>query len=110
MIKKEICLWVPIKIFGFIHNLYKKLFQKIKKSFMAFKAGNLEIKGEIQKQNISSTPSETTQVELSEKELEFILVTIKNGLFKGEYVETLYNLTLKLQKHFVDSRTKNINL
>jgi len=77
---------------------------------MGFKAGNLEIGGESQKQEISSTSSEITQVELSEKELEFILVTIKNGLFKGEYVETLYNLTLKLQKHFVDLRTKNMNL
>ena len=77
---------------------------------MSFKAGNLQVGGETQKQEISSTSSETTQVELSEKELEFILVTIKNGLFKGEYVETLYNLTLKLQKHFVDLRTKNMNL
>ena len=75
---------------------------------MAFKAGNLQVGGESQKQEISSTSSETTQVELSEKELEFLLVTIKNGLFKGEYVETLYNLTLKLQKHFVDLRSKNI--
>ena len=77
---------------------------------MSFKAGNVKVRGETQKQEISSTSSETTQVELSEKELEFILVTIKNGLFKGEYVETLYNLTLKLQKHFVDLRSKNIDL
>jgi len=77
---------------------------------MTFKAGNLEIKGEVQKQEISSSSPHTTQVELSEKELEFLLVTIKNGLFKGEYVETLYNLTLKLQKHFVDLRSKNIDL
>ena len=77
---------------------------------MGFKAGNVTLGGETQKQEISSTSSETIQVELSEKELDFILVTIKNGLFKGEYVETLYNLTLKLQKHFVDFRTKNMNL
>lgn len=77
---------------------------------MSFKAGNLQIGGESQKQDISSISSKTTQVELSEKELEFILVTIKNGLFKGEYVETLYNLTLKLQKHFVHLRSKNIDL
>ena len=77
---------------------------------MSFKAGNVKVGGETQKQESSSTSSETTQVELSEKELEFILVTIKNGLFKGEYVETLYNLTLKLQKHFVDLRSKNIDL
>ena len=77
---------------------------------MSFKAGNVKVRGESQKQDISSTPSETTQIELSERELEFILVTIKNGLFKGEYVETLYNLTLKLQKHFVHLRSKNIDL
>lgn len=77
---------------------------------MGFKAGNVKVGGESQKQDISSTSSETTQVELSEKELEFILVTIKNGLFKGEYVETLYNLTLKLQKHFLHLRSKNIDL
>jgi hypothetical protein len=75
---------------------------------MGFKASNLQVGGETQKTESSSTSIEKTQVELSEKELEFILVTIKNGLFKGEYVETLYNLTLKLQKHFVDLRTKNI--
>jgi hypothetical protein len=77
---------------------------------MSFNANNIKIKGESQKQDSLSNSLDTTQVELSEKELEFILVTIKNGLFKGEYVETLYNLTLKLQKHFVDLRTKNMNL
>jgi len=77
---------------------------------MGFKAGNLQLKGEQQISNVPSPTSETTNVELSEKELEFILVTIKNGLFKGEYVETLYNLTLKLQKHFIDLRSKNIKL
>lgn len=77
---------------------------------MGFKAGNLTVGGESQKNEISSSTPSSTQVELSEKELEFLLVTIKNGLFKGEYVETLYNLTLKLQKHFVDLRSKNINL
>ena len=77
---------------------------------MGFKASNLQVGGETQKIESSSTLSENTQVELSERELEFLLVTIKNGLFKGEYVETLYNLTLKLQKHFVDLRTKNIKL
>lgn len=77
---------------------------------MSFNANNIKIKGESQKQDSPSNSLDTIQVELSEKELEFILVTIKNGLFKGEYVETLYNLTLKLQKHFVDLRTKNMNL
>ena len=77
---------------------------------MSFKAGNLELGGKAQKKESSSSEFLTTTIELSEKELEFILVTIKNGLFKGEYVEILYNLTLKLQKHFVDLRTKNMKL
>ena len=77
---------------------------------MALKAKNIQVGGESQKKEISSSSPQNAQVELSEKELEFILVTIKNGLFKGEYVETLYNLTLKLQKHFVNLRSKNINL
>ena len=77
---------------------------------MGLKAKNIQIGGETQKQEISSSTSPITHVELSEKELEFILVTIKNGLFKGEYVETLYNLTLKLQKHFVHLRSKNTEI
>jgi hypothetical protein len=76
---------------------------------MSFKAGNTIVGGESQKQEISS-PTPTQPLELSERELEFLLVTIKNGLFKGEYVETVYDLTLKLQKHFVELRSKNIKL
>ena len=34
------------------------------------------------------------------------LIDIKNGLFKGEYVEILFNLTLKLQNHLIQSRSK----
>lgn len=77
---------------------------------MGLRAKNIEVKGESTNDSSSTLSKTKSQVELSEKELEFILVTIKNGLFKGEYVETLYNLTLKLQKHFVDLRSKNINL
>jgi hypothetical protein len=77
---------------------------------MSFKAGNTIIGGESQKQEISSPILTQSPIELSERELEFLLVTIKNGLFKGEYVETVYNLTLKLQKHFVELRSKNIKL
>ena len=42
----------------------------------------------------------TTNVELTSKQLEFLLVTIKNSLFKGEYVEICYNVTLKLQEEY----------
>tara|TARA_R110000772_G_scaffold82745_2_gene175351 strand:- start:1163 stop:1390 length:228 start_codon:yes stop_codon:yes gene_type:complete len=72
------------------------LLKKIK-SFMGFKSNKVELKG------VSTSKVDTpltTKVELDEKELQFLLVTIKNSLFKGEYVELLYNLTLKLQNKY----------
>jgi len=68
---------------------------------MGFKSNNTQIKG-VPTDNVG-TPLITpliTKVELSEKELQFLLVTIKSSLFKGEYIELLYNLTLKLQNKY----------
>jgi hypothetical protein len=70
---------------------------------MAFKSNKVEIKG-VPTDKVG-TPL-THNVKLTEKEIELILLTIKNGLFKGEYVEILYNLTLKIQKQYKD--IKNI--
>jgi len=72
------------------------LLKKIK-SYMGFKSNNTTIKGVPIKD--VGTPL-TTNLELSKEELQFLLVTIKNGLFKGEYIEILYNLTLKLQEKY----------
>ena len=72
---------------------------------MAFKSNKVEIKG-VPTDKVG-TPL-THNVKLTEKEIELILLTIKNGLFKGEYVEILYNLTLKIQKQYKD--IKNIQL
>ena len=66
---------------------------------MAFKSNKVEIKG-VSTDKVG-TPL-THNVKLTEKEIELILLTIKNGLFRGEYVETVYTLTLKLQKQLVD--------
>ena len=73
---------------------------------MGFRASKVKIKGEHLEKDISPFDNEI-KVELSKKELELLLVTIKNSLFKGEYVETLYNLTLKLQNSFVSFKDKN---
>ena len=76
---------------------------------MSFTANNIIIGGsKIEKE--SPTPSNVTSLELNDKELELLLLTIKNGLFRGEYVETVYNLTLKLQKQLVDLKYKNNKL
>lgn len=66
---------------------------------MSFKASNLQVGGV--KTDVETPQPSITHVELTKRELEFMLIAIKNGLFKGEYVETCYNLTLKLQNHFI---------
>ena len=62
---------------------------------MSFNTKNLVVGGKTKK---SEPP--TIDVELTARELEFLLVTIKNSLFKGEYVEICYNTTLKLQEKY----------
>jgi hypothetical protein len=89
-----------MKQFGFI-------LKKFINSFM-FKAGHVELKGEVQDLPLDSplNVSGKINVELSKQELELLLITIKNSLFKGEYVEILFNLTLKLQQGYVDCKPK----
>jgi hypothetical protein len=79
---------------------------------MSFTAANIIVGGtkvEVETPTLSSTNDSTT-LELTDKELELLLLTIKNGLFRGEYVETVYNLTLKLQKQLVDLKYKTNKL
>jgi hypothetical protein len=79
---------------------------------MSFSAANIIVGGskiEVETPTPSSTNNSTT-LELTDKELELLLLTIKNGLFRGEYVETVYNLTLKLQKQLVDLKYKTNKL
>ena len=64
---------------------------------MGFKSNKVEIKG-VPNDKVG-TPL-THNIELTEKEIELLLLTVKNGLFKGEYVEILYNLTLKIQEKY----------
>jgi len=89
-----------MKPFGFI-------LKKFINSFM-FKAGQVQLKGEVQDLTLDSPLKvlNKVNVELSKQELELLLITIKNSLFKGEYVEILYNLTLKLQQGYVDCKSK----
>lgn len=73
-----------------------------------FKASHVQLKGEAQDLPLESplNVSDKAILELDKQELELLLVTIKNSLFKGEYVEILYNLTLKLQQGYVDCKPK----
>ncbi len=65
---------------------------------MGFKSNKVEVKG-VSTEKVG-TPL-IHNVKLTEKEIELLLLTIKNGLFKGEYVETLYTLTLKMQETYI---------
>ena len=75
---------------------------------MSFTAANIIVGGaKVEVETPTPSPStDSTTLELTDKELELLLLTIKNGLFRGAYVETVYNLTLKLQKHLVDLKYK----
>ena len=75
---------------------------------MSFTAANIIVGGtKVEVEPPTPSPStDSTTLELTDKELELLLLTIKNGLFRGEYVETVYNLTLKLQKQLVDLKYK----
>jgi hypothetical protein len=38
---------------------------------------------------------------LTPEEIEFLLILIKNSTFKGENLETLYNIVYKLQQQYI---------
>jgi hypothetical protein len=92
-----------MKTFGSILNTLKNW-------FMSFTANNVIIGDSKNESPLPLTQDSTVKLELNDKELELLLLTIKNGLFRGEYVETVYNLTLKIQKQLVDLKYKNNKL
>jgi hypothetical protein len=94
-----------MKIFGSSLNILKNW-------FMSFLASNIIVGGsKVEVETPTTSPTnDSTSIELTDKELELLLLTIKNGLFRGEYVETVYNLTLKLQKQLVDLKYKTNKL
>jgi hypothetical protein len=47
------------------------------------------------------SPTSKIDNTLNKQEYEFLFNIIKNSTFKGEHLEILYNLTLKLQNQYV---------
>jgi hypothetical protein len=47
------------------------------------------------------TPEAVFSNQLSKQEIELLLSLIKQTTFKGEHIETLYNLVLKLQNQYI---------
>jgi hypothetical protein len=82
-----------MKIFGFIRNkiikLVMGLLDKIK-----------------QQKGIQNTPLRDTVLTLDSdqldiQELEFLLSVLKQSTFKGEMIEVMYNLVMKLQSQYM---------
>ena len=67
---------------------------------MAFKANSLQVKEDSRK--LAQNPSQSEEdLLLNQEELKYLLGLIKDSTFKGKDIETIYNLTWKLQKAFL---------
>jgi hypothetical protein len=71
------------------------LINKIK-SVMAFTTNNLVTKNKVEEPVKVSLPSSN----LTKSEVEFLLMMIKESHFKGEHIQKIYELTLKLQTYY----------
>ncbi len=60
--------------------------------------------GLINKDNTQNITPVSQQDQLNAKELEFLLLLIKETSFKGELVETVYNTALKLQNQLIKNK------
>jgi hypothetical protein len=74
---------------------------------MAFSSKKLETN--IVREESTQTPlptvltSTTPTLDLSKSEIEILLLLIKDGNFKGEHIEKIYNLVYKLQQYYMSS-------
>jgi hypothetical protein len=62
------------------------------------------VMGLINKDNTQNITPVSQQDQLNAKELEFLLLLIKETSFKGELVETVYNTALKLQNQLIKNK------
>ena len=53
-------------------------------------------------EKIVSKSTSSTANKLTAEEYEFLFVLIRNSTFKGENLELIYNLTLKLQEEYIN--------
>jgi hypothetical protein len=87
-----------MKIFGFIHN-------KIIKLVMGLLDKIKQQKG-TQNAPLMNTTLTLDSDQLSIQELEFLLLMLKQSTFKGEMIETMYSLVMKLQSQYMKQLPK----
>lgn len=63
---------------------------------MAFTTNNLVTKNKVEEPVKVSLPSSN----LTKSEVEFLLMMIKESHFRGEHIQKVYELTLKLQTYY----------
>lgn len=51
---------------------------------------------------LKTTNNDNSNNQLTKAELELLLIIIKESTFKGEHVESLYNLVFKLQQQYLN--------
>jgi hypothetical protein len=69
----------------------------IKKLVMAFIAKNVEINNKRVENPLDTPPN---SLDLNKSEVETLLLMIKEAQFKGEHVQKVYELVLKLQNYY----------
>jgi hypothetical protein len=52
-------------------------------------------------QELQPVQQQTTQLQLSKGEVEALLTMIKSMNFRGDQIEDVYNLVLKLQEYYI---------
>jgi hypothetical protein len=87
-----------MKIFGFIRN-------KIIKLVMGLLDKIKQQKG-TQNAPLMDTTLTLDSDQLSIQELEFLLLMLKQSTFKGEMIETMYSLVIKLQSQYMKQLPK----
>ena len=65
---------------------------------MAFTANTINAN---KKEEPLKAPLSNSSLNLTKEEIEVVLLTIKDTTFKGEHVEKVYNLVLKLQQYYI---------
>ena len=70
---------------------------------MAFSSKHLQVDKVVEEPSKAPLPTVPLTLDLSKKEIEILLVLIKDASFKGEHVETIYSLVYKLQQYYTNS-------
>ena len=83
-------LIVQMEIFTYIHKIFKKL-------VMAFTANNIKTQNNKEEEPLKAS---LPILSLSKTEVETLLTMIRESHFKGEHVQKVYELVLKLQTYY----------